>query len=42
VQRRDGGWVFLGFRHTELTGPPSLEIVDPIPVTLRDGELQPL
>jgi sucrose-6-phosphate hydrolase SacC (GH32 family) len=42
VQGRDGGWVFLGFRSTELTGPPSLEIVDPIRVTLRGGELQPL
>jgi sucrose-6-phosphate hydrolase SacC (GH32 family) len=42
VQRRDGGWAFLGFRSTELTGRPSLEIVDPIPVTLRGGELRSL
>jgi beta-fructofuranosidase len=42
VALRDGGWAFLGFRSTELSGPPSLEIVDPIPVTLRGGELQPL
>jgi beta-fructofuranosidase len=39
VQRRDGGWVFLGFRSTEQTGPPSLQIVDPIEVSLRGGEL---
>jgi beta-fructofuranosidase len=42
VQGRDGGWAFLGFRSTELSGPPSLEIVDPIPVTLRGDELRPL
>lgn len=42
VQRRDGSWAFLGFRNTELSGPPSLEIVDPIPVALRGGELRPL
>jgi beta-fructofuranosidase len=42
VQRRDGGWAFLGFRNSETSGPPSLEIVDPIPVTLRGGELRPL
>ena len=42
VQRRDGSWVFLGFRNTELSGSSSLEIVDPIPVTLRGGELRPL
>jgi beta-fructofuranosidase len=42
VQRRDGSWAFLGFRSTELSGPPALEIVDPIPVTLSGGELQPL
>jgi beta-fructofuranosidase len=42
VQLRDGGWAFLGFLSTELSGPPSLEIVDPIRVTLRGDELQPL
>jgi beta-fructofuranosidase len=42
VQRRDSGWAFLGFRSTELSGAPSLEIVDPISVTLRGGELRPL
>jgi beta-fructofuranosidase len=42
VQRRDGSWAFLGFRSTELSGPPSLEIVDPIRVTLRGDELRPL
>jgi beta-fructofuranosidase len=40
VQRRDGGWAFLGFRSTEASGIPSLEIVDPIPVTLNGGELR--
>ena len=40
VQRRDGSWAFLGFRNTELSGAPSLEIVDPIPVTLRGAELR--
>jgi beta-fructofuranosidase len=42
VARHGGGWAFLGFRSTEQSGPPSLEIVDPIEVTLRGGELQPL
>ena len=41
VRRREGDWAFLGFRSTELSGPPSLEIVDPIPVTLHRGELRP-
>jgi beta-fructofuranosidase len=42
VQRRDGGWALLGFRSTELSGTSSLEIVDPIPVTLGGGQLRPL
>lgn len=42
VQRRDGAWAFLGFRNAEQSGRPSLEIVDPIAVTLRGGELRPL
>ena len=42
VQRRDGTWAFLGFRNTELSGAPSLEIVDPIPVALRGGVLRAL
>jgi beta-fructofuranosidase len=40
VQRRDGSWVFLGFRNHERGGIPSLQIVDPIPVTLDRGELR--
>jgi beta-fructofuranosidase len=36
VQRRDGGWAFLGFQNH---GVPALEIVDPIPVRLEGGEL---
>jgi len=39
VQRRDGSWVLLGFRNLEPDAPPRLEVVDPIDVQLRDGEL---
>ena len=39
VRGRADGWVLLGFRNLEPEGDESLEIVDPIPVTLRDGEL---
>ena len=39
VRRRDGTWAFLGFRNDEPATLPSLEIVDPIPVMLRAGEL---
>ncbi len=38
VRRRDGGWALLGFRNLE-PDASALEIVDPIPVALRDGEL---
>jgi beta-fructofuranosidase len=38
VQRRDGGWALLGFRNLE-PGVPQLEVVDPVPVRLRDGRL---
>jgi len=37
VQRRDGGWALLGFRN--LDPDAQLEVVDPIPVGFRDGEL---
>jgi hypothetical protein len=33
---------FSGFRNTELSWLPSLQTVDPIPVTLQGGELRPL
>jgi Glycosyl hydrolases family 32 N-terminal domain len=39
VRRRDGAWALLGFRNLEPDAPPQLEVVDPIPVELRDGEL---
>jgi beta-fructofuranosidase len=40
VQQRDGTWAFVGFRNQEPEGIFSFEILDPIPVTLRGGELQ--
>ena len=39
VQRRDGGWALLGFRNLDPDEVPPLEVVDPIPVELRDGGL---
>ena len=39
VQRRDGSWCFVGFRNYEPEGLISFDIVDPIPVELRDGAL---
>jgi beta-fructofuranosidase len=39
VTRRDGGWALLGFRNFEPDAPARLEIVDPILVAVRDGEL---
>ncbi len=39
VQRRDGSWALLGFRNLDPDASPELEVVDPIPVALRDGEL---
>jgi beta-fructofuranosidase len=39
VRRRDASWALLGFRNHEPDAPARLEIVDPIPVALRDGEL---
>ncbi|MHA3704901.1 glycosyl hydrolase [Jatrophihabitans sp. YIM 134969] len=39
VQRRDGSWVLLGFRNLERHGVDAFEIVDPIPVALRNGRL---
>lgn len=38
VRRRDGTWALLGFRNLE-PDASALEIVDPIPVALEDGEL---
>jgi glycosyl hydrolase family 32 len=42
VQRRDGSWAFVGFRNQEPEGILSFEILDPIPVGIRDGALQGL
>jgi beta-fructofuranosidase len=42
VQNRQGSWVFLGFRGLDAHGTESLEIVDPVPVTVRRGELRRL
>ena len=39
VRRRDGSWALLGFRNLEPDGAARLEVVDPIPVELREGEL---
>ena len=38
MHRRDGSWALLGFRNLE-PDASALEVVDPIPVALRDGEL---
>ncbi len=40
VQQRDGRWALIGFRNEEPEGTLSFEILDPIPVRLRRGELQ--
>ncbi|MFC5382498.1 glycosyl hydrolase [Aquipuribacter nitratireducens] len=42
VRRRDGSWAFVGFRNTEPEGVHAFDIVDPLPVGLRDGALQVL
>ena len=39
IRRRNGTWALLGFRNFEPDAPARLEVVDPIPVALRDGEL---
>jgi beta-fructofuranosidase len=39
VRRRDGGWAFVGFLNTEPEGRAAFELLDPIPVELRDGAL---
>lgn len=40
VQQRDGTWAFVGFLNREADGILSFELIDPIPVTLRDGALR--
>jgi beta-fructofuranosidase len=39
VQRRDGMWVFVGFRNTEPQGTNAFDLIDPVPVQLVDGTL---
>jgi beta-fructofuranosidase len=39
VQQRDGTWAFIGFRNREPEGIHSFDIVDPIPLAVRDGRL---
>ncbi len=40
VQRRDGTWAFVGFHNREPEGIVTFELLDPIAVELRDGELR--
>jgi Glycosyl hydrolases family 32 N-terminal domain len=40
VRQRDGTWAFVGFRNQEPEGIISFELLDPIPVALRDGVLR--
>jgi beta-fructofuranosidase len=40
VRQRDGTWAFASFRNQEPEGFFPFEILDPIPVTLRDGRLR--
>ena len=39
VQERGGGWTLVGFRNQEPEGILSFELLDPVPVELRDGAL---
>jgi beta-fructofuranosidase len=39
VQQRDGHWALVGFRNLEKEGIFAFEILDPIPVRLRDDAL---
>ena len=39
MQQRDGAWALVGFRNQEPEGILSFDILDPIPVTVRDGAL---
>ena len=42
VQQRDGTWAFVGFRNQEPEGVLSFDILDPIAVGVRGGELRAL
>jgi beta-fructofuranosidase len=39
VQRRDGSWVYVGFRNTEPEGTYAFDIIDPVPVVIRGAGL---
>jgi beta-fructofuranosidase len=39
VRQRDGEWAFVGFRNPEPEGILEFDIIDPIPVVLRNGAL---
>jgi beta-fructofuranosidase len=39
VRHREGGWALFGFLNTEPEGHVAFELLDPIPVELRDGAL---
>ena len=41
VRDRAGQWVLLGFRNQEADGIHSFDLIDPIPVEVRDGALGP-
>jgi beta-fructofuranosidase len=39
VQQRNGEWALVGFRNQEPEGIFSFDLLDPIPVEVRDGAL---
>jgi beta-fructofuranosidase len=39
VRRRDGSWAVIGFHNLEAEGVDAFEIIDPVPVGIRDGAL---
>jgi beta-fructofuranosidase len=39
VRDRAGQWVLLGFRNQEAEGIHSFDLIDPIPVEVREGAL---
>jgi beta-fructofuranosidase len=40
TQLRDGTWAFVGFLNQEAEGIASFELIDPIRLTFRGGELR--
>ena len=39
VQRRDRSWALIGFRNLESEGGDAFDLLDPVPVEIRDGAL---